>query len=130
VKSMTLALASIVAVTLAGAGIASGGGSSLAKSGTCPLVAGVKWVLPYAPYTSGTKYDLHVGGTKITCKQAAGYVRKLVTLHIRKSGPLSGGPKGFKCTASPGRNGLAYTGTCQPTSEGFLPRDYFTWTVG
>ena len=57
----------IVVLTLAFAGTATGSKSNRG-AGVCPVLSGVKWVLPYAPYTSGTKYDLHVHG-KITCQE-------------------------------------------------------------
>jgi hypothetical protein len=124
------ALTAITAAVLALAGTASGSRSVPAKSGKCPIVTGHKWILPYAPYTSGTQYDLSVHGNKITCKQAAGYVQKLVTQHVHTGVAFSGGPPGWTCKASPSKTGLAYFGTCQPKSEGFLPADYFAWTVG
>jgi hypothetical protein len=129
-SSRALGLSAIAATVLASAGVATAASGASPKSTTCPPVTGVKWVLPYAPHSSGTKYDLHVSGSKLTCKQAAKDVKKLVATHLRTSGPLPGGPKGWKCIGSPDKNGHPYMGTCQPKSEGFVPRDSFTWTVG
>ncbi len=118
----------IVVLALASVGTATGSKSNRG-AGVCPVLSGVKWVLPYAPYTSGTKYDLHVNG-KITCGQATPYVKKLVAMHVHTNVAFAGGPTGWTCKASASKTGLAYTGTCQPKSEGFLPHDYFVWTVG
>jgi hypothetical protein len=97
-------------------------------SGLCPILTGHQWVLPYAPYTKGTKYDVHV--IKYSCAQADSYIRVLVTHKVHGTFPalVDGGPKGWRCTASRSKTGLAYTGNCSKTL-GFTGPS-FQWTVG
>jgi hypothetical protein len=50
--------------------------SAAVISGHCGPVTGVQWVLPYAPNTKGTAYDVSVA--KYNCASAQAYVRTLV----------------------------------------------------
>ena len=128
-KGRTIAFVSAFTICAVAAFIGPESGSALNGPGVCPIVTGAEWTLPAAPYTTGTRYDLHVHG-KITCRQAAGYVKTLVQRSVQTNKPFAGGPRGWTCKASASKTGRAYTGTCQPKSESFLPRDYFVWTVG
>ena len=129
-RILGVALFTLVGITVAwSTGIAAAATAAATSNGVCPQVAGVKWVAPYAPYPSGTTYDLHVKG-KMTCAKAAGYIKKLVARHVRTNQAFAGGPSGWTCTASASKSGLAYTGTCNPKKESLDPSDYFTWTVG
>jgi len=98
-------------------------------SGHCSPVTGVQWVLPYAPHTKGTAYDVSV--VKYHCASAQSYVRKLVKekVHAKLAGPIPGGPSGWHCTGSPSKTGLAYTGECAKNKLNINGAS-FEWTVG
>jgi hypothetical protein len=128
-STRTVVLLTTVGIALVSIGASTGAAGLRVGSGVCPTVTGVKWVEPSAPHASGTVYDLHVKG-KITCAQAAKYVKVLTGKTVQTGVAFSGGPPGWTCKASPSKTGFAYFGTCQPKSEGFLPHDYFAWTIG
>lgn len=98
-------------------------------SGHSAPITGVQWVLPYAPNTKGTAYDVSV--VKYNCASAQGYVRTLVKekVHSKLSGSIPGGPSGWHCTGSPSKTGLAYTGQCAKNKLN-LNGASFEWTVG
>jgi hypothetical protein len=85
--------------------------------------------LPYAPYTKGTAYDVKVNG--YPCAKADGYIKKLVTSKVCNGIPttVKGGPKGWTCTASKSRTGLAYTGQCSKKFPS-IGGTFFAWSVG
>jgi hypothetical protein len=57
-------------------------------------------------------------------------VKKVVVRSVKTGVQFAFGPAGWVCKANPSKTGRAYTGTCQPKSEGLVPTDYFGWTVG
>ena len=102
---------------------------SRAAATVCRPIIAAKWTEPTPPYKTGTKYDLSVHGN-VTCRQAAGWVKTLVKRHVQNDKPFDG-PRGWTCKAAASKTGQAYFGTCHPKREGgFLPRDYFDWTIG
>lgn len=98
------------------------------------MIKGTPWVAPYAPHPKGNQYDVQVHGKGWTCKRADGYIVKLVANKVQGSFPatVKGGPKGWYCTASRSKAGLAYTGQCSPSKAATfsLTAPGFTWTVG
>jgi hypothetical protein len=60
-------------------------------------------------------------------------VRKLIASKVQGNGggTVSGGPKGWVCTGSQSKSGLAFTGQCSPSAAAsFLPGSPgFAWTV-
>jgi hypothetical protein len=100
-----------------------------ATNGVCPTLTASTWQLPYAPYTKGTAYDVKVNG--YPCAKADGYIKKLVTSKVGNGIPttVKGGPKGWTCTASKSRTGLAYTGQCSKKFPS-IGGTFFAWSVG
>jgi hypothetical protein len=109
----------------AAAAIQAGGGTN----GTCPTLTAGTWQLPYAPYTKGTVYDVKVNG--YACAKADGYIKKIVTNKVSSGIPttVKGGPKGWTCTASKSKTGLAYTGQCSKKFPS-IGGTFFAWSVG
>ena len=68
------------------------------SNGVCPIITASQWQLPYAPYTKGTQYDVHVKG--YSCAMADGYIKQLVTHKVSNCFPtcVKGGPSGWQCT--------------------------------
>jgi hypothetical protein len=99
------------------------------SNGVCPIITARQWQLPYAPYTKGTQYDVHVKG--YSCAKADGYIKTLVTHKVSNGFPTSvkGGPSGWQCTGSRSKTGLAYTGQCSKNANSFNG-PYFAWTIG
>jgi hypothetical protein len=99
------------------------------SNGVCPIITASQWQLPYAPYTKGTQYDVHVKG--YSCAKADGYIKQLVTHKVSNGFPtrVKGGPSGWHCTGSRSKTGLAYTGQCSKHANTFNG-PYFVWTVG
>ena len=64
------------------------------SNGVCPIITASQWQLPYAPYTKGTQYDVHVKG--YSCAMADGYIKQLVTHKVSNGFPtrVKGGPSG------------------------------------
>ena len=104
VTAMTFAIAS--PPSPAAATVEAGG----ATNGVCPTLTASTWQLPYAPYTKGTAYDVKVNG--YTCAKADGYIKKLVTSKVGNGIPttVTGGPKGWTCTASKSKTGARVHG--------------------
>jgi hypothetical protein len=102
---------------------------SAANNGECPTLSASGWQLPYSPYTKGTVYDVTVNG--YSCAKADGYITKLVATKVSGGFPttVKGGPKGWKCTASKSKTGLAYTGQCSKKALS-IGGTFFSWTVG
>jgi hypothetical protein len=121
------AMMSAIALTPppAGASLDAGGASSR----VCPTLTASTWQLPYAPYTQGTVYDVKVNG--YACSKADGYIKKLVTKKVGNGIPttVKGGPKGWTCTASKSKTGLAYTGQCSKKYPS-IGGTFFAWSVG
>jgi hypothetical protein len=103
--------------------------ASGATNGVCPTLTAGAWQLPYAPYTKGTVYDVKVNG--YACAKADAYVKKLVTNKVSNGGPttVKGGPRGWTCTASKSKTGLAYTGQCSKKFPS-IGGPFFAWSVG
>ena len=55
------------------------------SNGVCPIITASQWQLPYAPYTKGTQYDVHVKA--YSCATADGYIRQLVTHKVSNGFP-------------------------------------------
>jgi hypothetical protein len=100
-----------------------------ATNGVCPTLTAAPWQLPYAPYTKGTVYDVKVND--YACTKADGYIKKLVTNKVGSGIPttVKGGPKGWTCTASKSKTGLAYTGQCSKKFPS-IGGTFFAWSVG
>ena len=113
------------------AAFATGSLGSGTKNVPCPVFNADQWQLPTAPYRKGTQYQVKNDGTKYTCPQLDGYVRALITTRSPsgQSGPVSGGPKGWYCTASSGKNGHPYEGQCSPTKADSFFGTGFSWGV-
>ena len=96
----------------AAAGVHAGG----ATNGVCPTLTAGTWQLPYAPYTKGMVYDVKVNG--YACTKADGYIKKLVTNKVGNGIPttVKSGPKGWTCTASKSKTGLAYRASARRSS--------------
>jgi hypothetical protein len=130
-----MVVAASAATALAAVATANAGGTSLsAIATTCPKITATPWVAPYAPHPKGNQYDVSVRGKGWTCKRADVYVIKLVAHKVQGTFPsiVKGGPKGWYCTASKSKSGLAYTGQCSPTKAASftLNAPGFSWTVG
>ena len=137
-KRCTAALSVTAAAMLTGAAFAlasppSPAAATVDGSGTndgqCPTLSAGAWQLPYSPYTKGTVYDVSVNG--YSCAKADGYIKKLVANKVSNGEPttVKGGPKGWTCTASKSKTGLAYTGQCSKKALS-INGTFFSWTVG
>lgn len=94
----------------------------------CATFTGPAWLDPISPSFHGKKYTVYVH--KYVCKRALSYVRKLVTHKVyevygNRVG-VSGGPRGWKCTASVSKTGLAYSGQCSNQTDP-VTGPYFSW---
>jgi uncharacterized low-complexity protein len=140
VRLLRLAASSLLVATAAVAPLAAATTASAATkpfSGHCGVIKGHGYQLPYAPYTSGSTYDVSVDD--YSCSQADQAVSVLVTHKVYGEFPtrVKGGPAGFLCTATKSKEGLAYSGACGHQATKVLPfglanmkPPWFTWTVG
>jgi hypothetical protein len=117
---------------------------------TCPSFTGPIWADPMHPSFQGNTYTLSLtsvvvttNGTKkvyapMTCSAAESWVKKLITDHIAgKPGlptypPLTNGPPGFVCEATPDLRGHAWAGHCNRTNSppgGGVAKPAFTWST-
>lgn len=83
---------------------------------------------PISPSFHGKKYGVYV--SKYNCKLALSHARKLITHKVyevygNRVG-VSGGPRGWRCTANPSRTGLAYRGQCSNNTDP-IGGPHFTW---
>ena len=98
----------------------------------CPAFTATAWQSPLTTKTvKGDKYVVTNGGTKYTCSQLKGFVKTLVTERPSKGIPpqIKGVPKGWYCTATADKEGLAFNGTCSPSKAASILGPGFTWTT-
>jgi len=128
-----IAALAITAGVFATVSTGNAGSSNLSTTITCPVITAAPWVAPYPPYHRGNRYSVAVNGKGWTCQRADVYVRKLVANKVQGIFPafVRGGPRGWICTASKSKGGLAYAGRCSPTAAARFNLDApgFLWTA-
>jgi len=108
------------------------GTSASAATTKCPAFKATPWQDPFTTKpVRGNKYMITNGGTKYSCSQLEGYVKTLVTERPSKAAPyqVTGVPKGWYCTATADKEGLAFHGTCAPSRSAAILGPGFSWTT-
>ncbi len=97
----------------------------------CGNVVGAKWVFPNTGgRVTGTKYGVTAFG--VSCAVAKQYAIKLSSTKlpgklVGHSFPITGGPKGYTCSANPDANGKLLAGSCQIGPKSAVSKHGFSW---
>ena len=121
----------LIAISAAAASSALAAGDRADGLSFCGNVVGAKWVFPKSGgKLKGNKYGVTVVGVK--CSIAMKYAIKLSSTKLAgntpgKSYPITGGPKGYTCSANPDANGKLLAGSCQIGPKSAVSKHVFSW---
>ncbi len=97
----------------------------------CGNVVGAKWVFPNTGgKITGNKYGVTAVG--VSCAVAKQYAITLSSTKLAgkvpgKSYPITGGPRGYTCSANPDANGKLLAGSCQIGPKSAVSKHVFSW---
>ncbi len=128
-KALLVVLLITVSTAVGSSALAAGdraGGISI-----CGTVVGAKWVFPKTGgKITGNKYGVTAVG--VSCAVAKQYAIKLSSTKLAgkvpgHSYPITGGPKGYTCSANPDANGKLLAGSCQIGPKSAVSHHAFSW---
>jgi len=121
----------LIAISVAVASSALAAGDRADGVSICGTVVGAKWVFPKTGgRITGNKYGVTAIG--VSCAIAKQYAIKLSSTKLAgkvpgHSYPITGGPKGYTCSANPDANGKLLAGSCQIGPKSAVSHHVFSW---
>ena len=97
-------------------------------TGSCPRLTATPYTIA-GTSMGGSHYVILVANEN--CAQVSSWVKKIVAQHVSgtpdDTKPLSGGPPGYTCEASPDGRGHPYQGKCEKNGD---KNTGFSWVMG
>ena len=128
-KALLVALSITISAAVASSALAAGDRAE--GISICGNVVGAPWVFPgTGGKIKGNKYGVLANG--VSCAVAKQYAIKLSSTKLAgkvpgHSYPITGGPKGYTCSANPDANGKLLAGSCQIGPLTAVSHHAFSW---